>query len=504
MICALALGFGIRLWGIVVLKQGLSHDESVSYLCAAAQGSAFEVGMPLLVDIDLVAADIQRFYAKPDRLQFGIVSRDLVQDDIHPPLYFWILHIVYWSVGFDIRIGPLINLTLTLVLLILIFRLSKQVLGGILPALACCTIWFLSPAVVPIDLEARHYQLFGVLALTMFMVARRPWHGESNWRDLLVLSMVNALGLLSHYYYGFLLIPGALIMFNRFGISRPTYLYMGSLFLSLIIFLACFPEFVGFIPRYLAERAEIAGGPTDHLERIKALVLVPLFFLSYWKWMQFAVLASITVLLLRHWNATGRGAQIWQDFPPAIRDIVVHVIWYAVFSAGLYATGVSPTQAVGNEYFSYLWPLLSLLVIWCARTMLSVPVRSLLFAIYTAQLAISCGLTVQGSDYVSDLVPPGWTERMAKSDLLITNEARRGYLPRMVMTLPADLPLRVSSNSGLQQAAAPALDVVCTWMVVPKQGSAFPGFAQRMRAAGFRKEEQRLNGHLLSEFHRQR
>jgi len=105
---------------------------------------------------------------------------------------------------------------------------------------------------------------------------------------------------------------------------------------------------------------------------------------------------------------------------------------------------------------------------------------------------------------VSDLVPPGWTERMAKSDLLITNEARRGYLPRMVMTLPADLPLRVSSNSGLQQAAAPALDVVCTWMVVPKQGSAFPGFAQRMRAAGFRKEEQRLNGHLLSEFHRER
>ena len=46
MVAALVIGLLVRLHGILVLKKSLSHDESVSYLCAAATEGKFELGLP--------------------------------------------------------------------------------------------------------------------------------------------------------------------------------------------------------------------------------------------------------------------------------------------------------------------------------------------------------------------------------------------------------------------------------------------------------------------------
>ena len=46
----LCYGAGVRLHGIFRVKAGLTHDESISFLCAAAQEGAYQERIPFLLD----------------------------------------------------------------------------------------------------------------------------------------------------------------------------------------------------------------------------------------------------------------------------------------------------------------------------------------------------------------------------------------------------------------------------------------------------------------------
>lgn len=492
-------GLLIRLHGIFVVKAGLTHDESVSYLCAAATQHHFEVGLPEQVDLPLTVGDIHAYYAVPDGLQFRTVARDLVLDDIHPPLYFWALHVVHRIIGYDLRSGPLLNLAATLFMLVVLFRLGRELLGGTLPGLACCTIWFLSPAVVQIDLEARHYQLFGLIALCMFAVGRRLWKGTGTRAHLLLFTVLNALGFLTHYYYGFLLIPGALLMLQRWGFARRTFLYITSLFVSLGLFLIAFPDFLAFVPHYLADREAVAGA-VDHGQRARALLTSSMAYLSNWKSVCYALtlLGAMTVILAM---ARARAAvrQQWALHSEWL-PLHLHLCWYFLFTALLYVGGISPEQAIGGEYFAYFWPLLALAIVNWAMVFLRPIVRRVGIVLFGIQLLVACWSAVNASPYVSNVVPMEWVQRMSTSDMLYTNEGRRGYLPRLAIQLPGDLPLRISSPEGLEDLPQENVHALSYWLVLPRVDSAPPPFVQRVKDAGFVERISRTDKHELRYF----
>lgn len=498
----LLIGLGIRVNGIFRVKAGLSHDESVSYLCAAATQSLYETGLPLQVDTPLVAADIQRYYAKPEHLQFQRVAVDLSQCDIHPPLYFWLLHAAHYAVGFDMRTGPLINVLLSLVLLVLLFQLGRSLFGGPLPALAVCAIWWLSPAVVAIDLEARHYQLFGVLAMMMFIVGRRIWNGAASLSVLLVFTAINALGLLTHYYYGFLLLPGTVIMCLRYRVSALSLRYVGSLAASFLLFLFCFPQFLDFVPSYIGHTDRVAGGPIDHVQRLKALLVACLDFFSHWQALAASVVLCICGVGL--WAAIKKREAMLKEWRSSTswKEIHFHLLWAGFFSVCLYLGGISPTQAVGGEYFSYIWPLLCLAITFWAQRMLSSSARGLVFAVFITQLAFSCWFAVERSPFVTNLVPESWYGLMERSDVVITNEGRRGYLPRMVTGLRPNMPLRICTQAGVDQFDPVELRSVAFWLSVRDDADAAPGLSERMKEAGFAEQVLRDGKHELRIFDR--
>jgi hypothetical protein len=403
-------------------------------------------------------------------------------------------------VGFDLRTGPLVNLAATLLMLLLLYRLGRDLLGGVLPALACCSIWMLSPAVVQIDLEARHYQLLGLIALAMFSIGRRLWNGRGTPQDLFLFTLLNALGFLTHYYYGFLLVPGTVVMLWKWGLTRRTFSYLASLFVSLTLFLLVFPEFFDFVPHYLADRRAIAGGPVDHGQRLRAIATKCTEFLSHWKALRYGMtLSGIGVVLWAFMRSGPTTRTRWRTLPEW-SVLHLNLVWYFVFTALLYVGGVSPQQAVGGEYFAYFWPLCILAFVQWAQVFLPYTLRLTIFLPFALHLVLACWAAVHHSPYLTNVVPTEWLERMSTSDVLYTNEGRRGYLPRLVIQLPKDLPLRVCTPTGLEDLPTVNVRSISYWLVRPDEGGTVPPYVDRLIDRGFIQTVLRSDRHELRYF----
>ena len=496
----LVIGLLVRLHGILVLKKSLSHDESVSYLCAAATEGKFELGLPEQVNIPLFAADIHAYYAQPGSLQFVTVAKDLALYDIHPPLYFWTLHAIHFANGMDIRNGPLLNLALTLLLLVLLYRTALEILGEPLHALSCCTIWFLSPAVVSIDLEARHYQLFALLALTMFALGRQFWSGKASSRTWVLFTMINAMGFLTHYYYGLFLVPGIGFMLVRFGFRRNTWLYGLSLLGSLALFLLLFPAFWDFLANYMADREIASGKPVQFMPRAKALIATSFGFFSWWRSVTLLIVFTGIVTVFRWARGEKHHRTQHVGSPFLIWGSYIHIVWYFTISSFLYLLGISPFHAVGGEYFGMIWPLFCIALVHGAVVALEPAYRKLIFAAFAVQLMASCFLTVRHSPYVIDLVPATWYQSMNESDVVITNEGRRGYLPRMAWGLRSDMPIWVLSGAGMERFDATSSNTIAFWLYVPDLSAPAQPALQRMRDIGSKEESRIMGNHQLHLF----
>jgi uncharacterized membrane protein len=448
LIALILWGVGVRLHAVLELKQGLSHDESVSYLCAAATEGAYQERIDGMVDTVLHVQEFQAFYARPDHMMLRTVAKDLALWDIHPPLYFWVLHATHLTIGAGIIGGALLNVAAGLVLLVLLFLLARRALGNMTLALAACALWYLSPAVVLIDLEARHYQFLAVLAMASFMLAERMTDGSHSLGRWSLFTLVNALGLLTHYYFAFLLVPGALFMLVRYRASAPTVRYVGSLVLSFILFLIWFPEIFDFIGTYAARIAD-PEETTGFVDRSKTLIYASLAFFTEehrarYIYLGVLALAGASTVALSLW----KGIRPLPNWNGTAGYFAITLIWAAGFTTAFYLLGISPAQAAGEQYFAYFWPLLAVLIVHVASQVVPAPIRGWLFAAHMAQLSFAFSSSVHGSAYLQNVLPGSWYQQMVGSDLVIMDDHKRSNLPRIVHHLPADLPLFVSKKGS--------------------------------------------------------
>ena len=443
----LAFGLVLRLYGVLVLKQGFSHDESVSYLCASAMEGAYQTGIKDLLDTTITVGTIQDFYARPSRLEPGMVAYDLAHWDIHPPLYFWALHGVHVIMGAGLVGGALLNVVAGLLILMLLIGLAKRVFGSTTAALAVAVIWYLSPAVVQIDLEARQYQFLGLFALASFAIGARLSDGRRSFWLLLAFVAVNTAGMLTHYYFSFLLLPGALIMLMRHGLRAPTLLYFGSFIASGGLFLLAFPALFDFVDVFLHREPDPDAVDLTTVDRLKAILYASLAFFTYGHWSRYAYLIVLIAFLglcaFRSRKDHGR-IRPWLVSP--IGQVLVHLLWAGAFTVLLYLAGISPSQAVGEQYFAYIWPALAIVLVYLARRVLSVNLLVVIAASHITLLTVAFVTSVRNSEYVQNALPMAWYEVMANADLVITDERKRSGLPRICRHLPAGLPLFITDK----------------------------------------------------------
>ncbi len=111
----------------------------------------------------------QQLVAPEHKLNVGRIAGDLARYDVHPPLYFWLLH--GWSlvVGVTARTGPLLNLLIDVGTGLALYRLARG-LFAVDRALAAVVLWALSPASLGTMAVARPYGLFTLMVVLYALV----------------------------------------------------------------------------------------------------------------------------------------------------------------------------------------------------------------------------------------------------------------------------------------------------------------------------------------------
>jgi hypothetical protein len=436
------LGFGVlvRLNGIFTVKEGLSNDESITIVGASAKEGAYLDTMPALADTLITTGTVQAFFARPQRLDLATVAYDMVHRDNHPPLYFWMLHVLHFAFGLQQWTGPLLNLVLGLGILWLLILLARKVFQDTTLALVVAVVWYLAPAVMQIDLEARHYQLFGLLALASFMLGERLADGRGSIGTWSLFIGVNTAGLLTHYYFAALLLPCTLIMLMRHGSTKPTLLFVGSLLLSGLLCILLFPDSLDFVGIYLA-RPPLPSPPFLQVlwDRIRTTLYATLAFLSQPHALRYLYLLLSGIFAIVAFRELRRpGACGMLNIRTPIGHQSFNLLWAAFFTVLVYLLGISPAQAAGDQYYAYFWPLLALALVYLCRLVLPARILPFVFVLHALQLLVFAPSAIRASFHVPNLLPIAWYAEMAEAELLVTDEERLTGLPRILWYLPND------------------------------------------------------------------
>ena len=168
LLVALAAGTGLRIHAQHA-NPNVQHDEAWSYASAAGRLGPFLAAMDGgLTGRWVPASEWRTFWESEGLGDVANIAPDLATNDVHPPLYFGLLHGWLLITGEHVWAGRALNLVFAVLAILGIFGFARSLgferIEGALAAL----VWAVSPAVVSISSIARQYDL---VALTTVLLA---------------------------------------------------------------------------------------------------------------------------------------------------------------------------------------------------------------------------------------------------------------------------------------------------------------------------------------------
>jgi uncharacterized membrane protein len=390
-ILALVVGAAARMVALAS-KNVLFGDESVSYLVATGHQYEFadtidQQKYPM--GQWAPARDWQWFITPDEWAIFGEINDSLADYDIHPPLYFWLLHIWVQLVGVTVQSGALLNLAFDAATALVLVALGRRVLGNPRHALVAAALWWLSPVAIRTTLVARPYAAVTWLSILFAYVLYRAFfedHARTPWRLYLLLTLTIAAGMLTNYFFAFPALAGGVAVLLRYGVRDR----------RRIIFLICcalvaFVLFFGMFPRFMdtvhGQRSRVEGESFSVEElklRFESVETWPLVFFVDATVLdhvprvvrQIALIAGMAVL-------AGLVVRVFRqkNDPPQIREHTIHAAVFLLTFAlvvflvptAMYLGAVSMRATNKYRHLAPLWvfwPLVLMLVLrvsWLKR-----------------------------------------------------------------------------------------------------------------------------------------
>jgi 4-amino-4-deoxy-L-arabinose transferase-like glycosyltransferase len=431
----------IRVYGIFFAKKWYSHDESISYLAASGKQEEFKKAFPYAEKIT-PASEFQKYYELRGFSDFKNVSRGMALTDNHPPMYWWLLHIAVYFLGVHMYTGLILNLIFSLLLLFATYKLAFAATSNRTLSLLAASIWFISPTVNQIDYEARQYQIFGLMSVIFLYLNMKLHFNEvqgSKTRFYITIFIVTLIGLLSHYYFGIIVFGAMLLYIMKNGINKQTLAYFSVLLASLISFLLCFPEFFLFLKGAGNNFSEFKDPGTSVLKKIYLMTVFSAEFFGYRKIGQILfVLFFLSVLyfLFKKFRTSGNFLFRKENLSNKKYYILYMLLWEVLFTASFFAMQLTPGQAIGEQYYSYIWPLLSICL---AFLIFSLDLKRIIVYSLLTIICVSGFFSTINSHYVKEEFPMSWFKKANQSDLFVLNATFRGYLFRLTWFLRPDL-----------------------------------------------------------------
>ena len=414
----------------------VSHDDTISYLAATGHQGEFQAivddGLPP-VSRWVPASRWQALTRIDERLPLLTIARDLGHHDIHPPVYFWLLHVWALVVGVHLWTGPALNLVLHLLTAIVLWRLARRLLGSPWAAWAVTGIWATLPAVVETAGSARQYSLatlLGVLTAAAFLRAR----DVPSRRSLVVLGAWSALGMLTLYTFGLLVAGLALVCVAdlvRAERRGSAALRLTAFAAAGVVFVACQP----WLREVLARQRDQSGMFTVPrlLQRMRLLREgLPAFAIA-----DVPVAAGLVLLLVTAVIAV----LAWRARPRA-RPVVWLAVWIPVAMAAAFLATISPGPAWQARHFSFALPFVAFLPVAAWPYVRARPVAVLAAAVFLAAAAVNVTAFVRGAQ-----VPPAAT--LDGPQPVVLDNLARGVLLRILWDAPPDLPVYAADQPTL-------------------------------------------------------
>jgi 4-amino-4-deoxy-L-arabinose transferase-like glycosyltransferase len=376
LLAAALAGGGILRGAEAAKKVTLISDEGITFLAATGHQGEFAH----IRDVPdtpygrwATAGDWKRFIQVEDKLCLGRIGRDIAATDIHPPLYFWLLHI--WSIffGVDIWTGPALNVLLAAASTLAVFLLGRRVLGDPLPAAAAACVWALSPTVVATSIQARQYDLLGLCTSLFIWQALRctDMSVRHPWRQCVLLAGLTAAVLLT-YYHATLIVSGCcLVLFVRLLKTNRGMLirFYASICAGVGVFVLLHPHFLESVARAKKQSQDFSGSELTHrveqvLTRYASFYVdVAGFGEKSRNLVAYAVVAivvlSIVFMLVR--TVKMRRTQRPSGPVPPVIAMFLLWLWAAGTNIGLYLACVSPRHAMEPKHPSMVYPLFAVL-----------------------------------------------------------------------------------------------------------------------------------------------
>ncbi len=296
--------------------------------------------------------------------------------DIHPPLYYYLLHFwrsIFGSSEFALRS---LSAALGVLLVALTFLIGRKAFGGGVGLLAAFAA-AINPFQITYSQEARMYLLLAVIgaAATLFLLRllegwsirdRRSVDQGSGRRFSLIIDhcsviILYALGLYTHYAFPFILVTHFLIVFVWVWVTRARWRYLafwiGLAAAAGVLFLPWLPTAIRQITTWPSARVALEGGQML-LDTLRLYVAGPTLPTAE---ATAAILVGGFFILIGLWNPIGfdeRRAEAQEALPYSIRLGSI-VLWWLVpialiFAMGLFKESFLKFFIVGSAAFCIL------------------------------------------------------------------------------------------------------------------------------------------------------
>ena len=447
---------------LAAYKTSISHDETISYLSAIGRQGDFE---QILRDNQYPAnqwvpvSEWKEWFTIEAPFSFRQIGIDLAESDIHPPLYFWTLHVWTWLWGVHAWTGPTLNLVFQAVGALGLFALARHTLQNHFEALAVVFIWLVSPASLTMVLEARQYTLFGICTIFFIwlVVTLTDKSSRLGWVGWLLLAVTTAAGALTHYHFALVVLVAGLVFVLKLVRAdfRRVLLVGTAVITGYILFFILHPRFyqsVQELSRRQALEAEFLGGSLEFVQRV---YLVGKTFTGYWTVsgiLQAAlfciILASIIwvgMVLVRN---PGRIKGTFRTNNFEGYEVALFFVCLAGLSIILYLTYVSPIHAMTERHMSAVWPFYPFLTILLLRLVGETGRKRATVLLGTAVLLSSFYMVWQQGTAVNQ---PAWDDVVYSDSLdrFVVDGVYQGILPRIFFQLPDDALVYVAAQNEL-------------------------------------------------------
>ena len=415
----------------------VSHDDTISFLAATGHQGEYQRAVDGGLDpvAQWVPAREWQAYTRIERpLPLLTIARDLGHHDIHPPVYFWLLHMWSLMVGVHLWTGPALNLVLHALTAFVLWRLARRVTGSPWLAWGVTGVWGTLPAVVETAGSTRQYSLaalFSVLLVSAFLRARE----HPSPRTLLAVGAWTALGMLTLYTFGLVVAGLGLVALVdlRAAERRPAAVrLLASLAVAGVVFLAGQPWLYETLARQ-SDQAE-PFSVARMLLRLRLLRegLPSFAVVDPADGVGPALLLLTAVLAVVAWRAN-RSA----------RTIVWLAVWLPAVMAAAFLAAVSPGAAWQPRYFSIALPWIAFLPVlaWPVLRVRPVAVAGAA-AVFVAAAVVNTAAFVRAAD-----APPAAT--LDGPQPAVLDNLARGVLLRILWDAPPELPVYAADQPTL-------------------------------------------------------